>query len=97
MYIMESENKVLGKINKKKCYLNTGKYGFYITFDGKNYKVPEWFPIDKMDVETAEHLIEYKIKMSEQWLESKPIKKKGESENDSDEESKADPKKKSNK
>jgi topoisomerase IA-like protein len=72
---MESESKVLGKINKKKCYLNHGKYGYYLTLD-KNYKVPEWLPPDKMDIEIAERLIEYKIKMSEQWLESKPIKKK---------------------
>ena len=83
---MESESKVLGKINKKKCYLNHGKYGHYLTFDSKNYKVPEWLPVDKMDIEIAERLIEYKIKMSEQWLESKPIKKKVESDSESEEE-----------
>ena len=83
---MESESKVLGKINKKKCYLNHGKYGYYLTLD-KNYKVPEWLPPDKMDIEIAERLIEYKIKMSEQWLESKPIKKKKvESDSESEEE-----------
>jgi hypothetical protein len=27
---MESENIVLGKINKKKVYLNGGKYGHYL-------------------------------------------------------------------
>ena len=36
--------------------------------------------------EVAERLIEYKIKMSEQWLESKPIKKKVESDSESDNE-----------
>ena len=36
-----------GKINKKKCYLNEGKYGHYLTHDGKNYKVPEWLPTEK--------------------------------------------------
>ena len=82
---MESESKVLGKINKKKCYLNHGKYGYYLTLD-KNYKVPEWLPPDKMDIDIAERLIEYKIKMSEQWLESKPIKKKVESDSESEEE-----------
>jgi topoisomerase IA-like protein len=82
---MESESKVLGKINKKKCYLNHGKYGYYLTLD-KNYKVPEWLPPDKMDIEIAERLIEYKIKMSEQWLESKPIKKKVESDSESEDE-----------
>ena len=44
---MESESKVLGKINKKKCYLNLGKYGHYLTVDSKNYKVPEWLPPEK--------------------------------------------------
>ena len=42
----------------------------FLTFDGKNYKVPEWFSIDKMNAElaaeVAERLIEYKIRMSEQ-------------------------------
>jgi len=47
-----------------------------LTLDSKNYKVPEWFPIDKMDIKIAENLIEYKLKMSEQWLDSKPNKKK---------------------
>ena len=65
---MESESKVLGKINKKKCYLNHGKYGHYLTVDSKNYKVPEWMPPEKMDIDIAERLIEYKIKMSEQWF-----------------------------
>ncbi len=45
---MDNNNSVvIGKINQKKCYLNNGKYGHYITYDTKNYKVPEWFPADK--------------------------------------------------
>ena len=91
---MESDNKVLGKINKKKCYLNHGKYGHYLTVDSKNYKVPEWLPIDKIDLDIAERLIEYKIKMSEQWLESKPKKKV---ESDSDDEEEVSTKKKTSK
>ena len=59
---MESENIVLGKINKKKVYLNDGKYGHYLTYESKNYKVPEWFPVDKIDIDIAERLIEYKRK-----------------------------------
>jgi hypothetical protein len=59
---MESDSIVLGKINKKKCYLNDGKYGHYLSCDGKNYKVPEWFPVDKFDIDIAERLIEYKRK-----------------------------------
>jgi len=57
---MESESTVLGKINKKKVYLNNGKYGHYLNHDSKNYKVPEWMPVDKLDIDIAERLIEYK-------------------------------------
>ncbi len=63
------ENKTLGKLNKKFMYLNHGKYGVYLTYDKVNYKIPEWFPHEKMDVDIAERLIEYKKKISEQWME----------------------------
>ncbi len=94
---MESENIVLGKINKKKCYLNEGKYGRYLTHDSKNYKVPEWFLVEKFDIDIAEQLIEYKKKMSEMYCNDSPKKttkssKKDESE--SDEEESIKPKKK---
>ena len=56
--------------------------------------MPEWLPIDKIDLDIAERLIEYKIKMSEQWLESKPKKKV---ESDSDDEEEVSTKKKTNK
>ena len=94
---MDSDNIVIGKINKKKCYLNNGKYGHYLNHDGKNYKVPEWFPVDKFDVDIAERLIEYKKKMSELWLSDskKPIKttKKNDSESDEEEAPKTSKKK----
>jgi topoisomerase IA-like protein len=85
---MESENIVLGKINKKKCYLNDGKYDHYLNYDGKNYKVPEWFPVDKFDIDIAERLIEYKKKMSEMYCDesSKKTKPTKKDESDSDEE-----------
>ena len=86
---MESENIVIGKINKKKCYLNDGKYGHYLSCDGKNYKVPEWFPVDKMDIDVAERLIEYKNKMSEMYCDEsskKTTKSTKKDESDSDEE-----------
>ena len=73
---MESENIVIGKINKKKCYLNNGKYGHYLTYDAKNYKVPEWFPVDKFDIDVAERLIEYKKKMSEMYCDESAKKTK---------------------
>jgi hypothetical protein len=37
---LESDNKVSGKIDRKKYYLNNGKYGPYLNYDGKNYKIP---------------------------------------------------------
>ena len=67
---MEKKNIFLGKIHKNGCYVNDGKYGYFLTCDKKNYKIPEWFPHEKMDLETAERrLIEYKNKMSQVWLE----------------------------
>ena len=97
---MESDNIVIGKINKKKVYLNNGKYGHYLNHDGKNYKVPEWFPVDKFDIDVAERLIEYKKKMSEMYCDEsskKPTKTNKSSkkeESDSDEEESPKPVKK---
>jgi len=88
---MDNNNSVvIGKINKKKCYLNNGKYGHYITFDTKNYKVPEWFPVDKMDIDVAERLIEYKKKMSELWLDDTKKPKANKKESDDDDEDDTD-------
>ena len=83
---MDNNNSVvIGKINKKKCYLNNGKNGHYITYDTKNYKVPGWFPADKMDIDIAERLIEYKKKMSELWLDDTKKPKASKKEESSDE------------
>ena len=71
---MEFESKSLGKINGKKCYINNGKYGFYLSHDAKNYKIPDWFPHEPMSLAIAERLIEYKKKMSEQWMVDKAKK-----------------------
>ena len=88
---MDNNNSVvIGKINKKKCYLNNGKYGHYITYDTKNYKVPEWFPPDKMDIDIAERLIEYKKKMSELWLDDTKKPKATKKEESSDDEDDTD-------
>ncbi len=67
------------------CYLDNGKYGHYLNHDGKNYKVPEWLAPEKLDIETAERLIEYKKKMSTQWCEAKTTTK-AESESEFEEE-----------
>ena len=88
---MDNNNSVvIGKINKKKCYLNNGKYGHYITYDTKNYKVPEWFPVDKMDIDVAERLIEYKKKMSELWLDDTKKPKASKKESDDEDEDDTD-------
>ena len=38
--------------------------------------MPEWFPVDKFDIDVAERLIEYKKKMSEMYCDDskKPTK-----------------------
>ena len=61
----ESKNKNLGKYDKKSVYLNHGKYGYFLNYNKINYKIPEWLPIEKLDLEIASKLIEYKIKYAE--------------------------------
>ena len=80
------ESKTLGKLNKKFMYLNHGKYGPFLTYEKVNYKIPEWFPHEKMDVDIAERLIEYKKKISEQWLKktATPSQSKVEASRDDD-------------
>ena len=39
---MENNNIFLGKIEKSGCYVNNGKYGYFLTCQKKNYKIPEW-------------------------------------------------------
>ena len=64
-------------VNYKKngCYVNNGKYGYFLTCDKKNYKIPEWFPAESITLEIAERLIEYKKKISEQYLVTKEAAK----------------------
>ena len=46
-----------------------------------------WFPADKMDIDVAERLIEYKKKMSELWLDdTKKPKATKKDESDSEDE-----------
>ena len=72
---MEKNNIFIGKINKDKCYVNDGKYGYFLTCNKKNYKIPEWFPHEKMDLETAKFFIAYKDKMAEVYAD-KPVQPK---------------------
>ena len=87
---MDNKNSSLGKINKKHVYINNGQYGYYLTYDKVNYKIPDWFPHDKMDVDIAERLIEFKKKTSQQWLENQKQAKKEKESDLEDTETEAD-------
>ena len=85
---MENKNNniFLGKIEKSGCYVNNGKYGYFLTCGKKNYKIPEWLEPEEVTLGMAQRLIAYKQKISEQWLE----KKNNDNKNESDEESSED-------
>ena len=68
---MENNNIFLGKIEKSGCYVNNGKYGYFLTCQKKNYKIPEWLLPQEVNLEMAKRLIAYKEKMSEEWIEKK--------------------------
>ena len=79
-------NIFLGKIEKNGCYVNNGKYGYFLTCQKKNYKIPEFLLPEEVTLDMAKRLIAYKQKISEEWLEKKNVNK-----NESDEESSEDP------
>ena len=83
----KNNNTFLGKIEKSGCYVNNGKYGYFLTCGKKNYKIPEWLNPDEVTIDMAKRLIAYKQKISDEWLE----KKNNESKNESDDESSEDP------
>ena len=83
---MENKNNniFLGKIEKNGCYVNNGKYGYFLTCGKKNYKIPEWLEPEEITLVMAQRLIAYKQKISEQWLE-KSTNDLNESDNEVDE------------
>ena len=82
---MENNNNIfLGKIEKSGCYINNGKYSYFLTCGKKNYKIPEWLEPDEITLVMAQRLIAYKQKISEQWLE-KSTNNLNESDNEVDE------------
>jgi topoisomerase IA-like protein len=88
---MENKNNniFLGKLQKQGCYVNNGKYGYFITtaHDKKNYKLPEWLNPDEVTLDMAKRLIAYKQKISEEWLEKKNKENKNDqSDNETSEE-----------
>ena len=52
--------KLLGKIKENNVWLNHGQYGYYLKCDNKNYKVSKCFEIAKLDIKTAQKIIDYK-------------------------------------
>jgi len=84
---MENKNNniFLGKIEKSGCYVNNGKYGYFLTCGKKNYKIPEWLEPEEITLDMAKRLIEYKQKISEKWLE-KSTNNSNESDNETSEE-----------
>jgi topoisomerase IA-like protein len=72
---MENKNNniFLGKIEKSGCYINNGKYGYFLTCGKKNYKIPEWLEPEEITLDMAKRLIEYKQKISEAMARKKKI------------------------
>jgi hypothetical protein len=59
----KNNNIFLGKLEKEgSCYLNDGKYGYFLTCNKTNYKLPEYL------LPVAKRIIEYKKKISKQYL-----------------------------
>lgn len=75
----KNDNIFLGKIEKKGCYVNNGKYGYFLTCGKKNYKIPEWLEPDEITLGMAERLIAYKQKVISDWNEKQSSKNESES------------------
>ena len=57
---MENIKPYLGKIEDTACFLNNGKYGWYLNYNDKLYSVPESFQSKKFDIQTAKKIIDWK-------------------------------------
>ena len=73
---MENKNKnsiFLGKIEKDGCYINDGKYGYFLTCNKKNYRLPEFLQENPewVHLEMAQAIINYKNKASEGFYDFK--------------------------
>ena len=69
---MENNNNIfLGKIEKAGCYVNNGKYGYFLTCGKKNYKIPEWLNPDEVSLDMAKRLIAYNKKYQKNGLKRK--------------------------
>jgi topoisomerase IA-like protein len=90
---MENNNIFLGKIEKSGCYVNNGKYGYFLTYQKKNYKLPEFLLPEEVTIDMAQRIIAYKQKISEQWLE-KNVKPQNKDESEDEDEDDGEPPKK---
>jgi topoisomerase IA-like protein len=66
----------LGKIEKSGYYVDNGKYGYFLTCQKNNYKIPEWILPEEVTLDMAKRLITYKQEISEKWFEKKIMKLK---------------------
>ena len=64
----KNNNIFLGKLEKDGCYLNDGKYGYFLTCNKTNYKLPEYLLPEAVTLDLAKRIIEYKKKISKQYL-----------------------------
>jgi hypothetical protein len=65
---MENKNIFLGKIEKNGCYLNDGKYGYFLRCEKQNFKSPEYLLPEEVSIDMSKRIIEYKKKMSKQYF-----------------------------
>ncbi len=68
---MENNNIFIGKIEKSGFYVNNGKYGYFLTYQKKNYQLREFLLAEEISLDMAKRIMAYKQKISEQWLEKK--------------------------
>ncbi len=69
---MKNKNYIfLGKIEKAGCYVNNGKYGYFLTCCKNKYKLPDFLLPEEVSLDMAKRIIAYKQKISEQWLEKR--------------------------
>lgn len=71
---MENKNIFLGKIEKSGCYINNGKYGYFLTCGKKNYKIPEWLKPEELSIDMAKRFIAYRQKITTEWNEKQSNK-----------------------
>ena len=57
----KNNNIFLGKLEKEGgCYLNDGRYGYFLTCNKTNYKLPEYLLPEEVTLDMAKRIIEYK-------------------------------------